>query len=103
MTVARQFGPPQHGRFLADSRGKMMLEFYHNAEVAIPDYAALAPFAFHIAFHVNDVSAVRTRLLKAGATSEGEVKTNSDGDQITIVRDPWGICVQLVQRNQPMV
>jgi hypothetical protein len=30
MTVARQFGPPQNGRFLADARGKMMLEFYHN-------------------------------------------------------------------------
>lgn len=103
MTVARQFGPPQNGRFLADSRGKMMLEFYHNTEVEIPDYGALAPFSFHIAFHVTDVPAVRARLLQAGATPEGEVNTNGDGDKITIVRDPWGICLQFVQRKQPMI
>jgi glyoxylase I family protein len=103
MTVSRQFGPPQHGRFLADTRGKMMLEFYHNTEVGIPDYAGLAPFSFHIAFHVSDVPVLRERLLKAGATPEGEVNTNGDGDKITIVRDPWGICLQFVQRQQPMV
>lgn len=103
MTVARKFGPPQHGHFLADSRGKMMLEFYHNAEVGIPDYAALEPFSFHIAFHVSDVPAIRSRLITAGATSEGEVNTNADGDKITIVRDPWGVCLQFVQRAQPML
>ena len=35
MTVARKFGPPQHGHFLADARGTMMLEFYFNADVAV--------------------------------------------------------------------
>jgi glyoxylase I family protein len=103
MKIARNFGPPQFGHFLADARGKMMLEFYRNAEVMIPDYSALPPFAFHIAFHVSDVAALRSQLLQAGATSEGEINTNSDGDKITIVRDPWGICVQLVQRAVPMV
>ena len=103
MTVARKFGPPQHGHFLADARGTMMLEFYFNADVAVPDYAKLAPFSFHIAFHVDDVPAIRARLLKAGATPEGEVNTNGDGDKITIVRDPWGICLQFVQRTKPMI
>lgn len=103
LTIARQFGAPQHGRFLADSRGKMMLEFYRNPEVAIPNYAELAPFSFHIAFQVNDVTAVREQLLRAGATPEGEVNTNGDGDKITIVRDPWGICLQFVARAKPMV
>lgn len=103
MTVARKFGPPQHGHFLADARGKMMLELYRNADVPVPDYAKLAPFSFHIAFHVDDVPALRARLLQAGATPEGEVNTNSDGDKITIVRDPWGICLQFVQRAQPMI
>lgn len=103
MTVARKFGPPQHGHFLADARGKMMLELYHNTDVPMPDYASLAPFSFHIAFHVEDVPSLRARLLQAGATPEGEVNTNSDGDKITIVRDPWGICLQFVQRAKPMV
>ncbi len=103
MTVARKFGPPQHGHFLADARGTMMLEFYFNADVPVPDYAKLAPFSFHIAFHVKDVPASRARLLQAGATPEGEVNTNTDGDKITIVRDPWGVCLQFVQRGKPMI
>lgn len=103
MTVARKFGPPQNGHFLADTRGQMMLEFYRNPEVAIPDYANLAPFSFHIAFQADDVPATRARLLQAGATPEGEVNINGDGDQITIVRDPWGISLQFVQRAKPML
>jgi catechol 2,3-dioxygenase-like lactoylglutathione lyase family enzyme len=103
MTIARSFGPPQHGRFLADGRGTMMLEFYANADVAIPNYASLSPFTFHIAFHVPDVAATRAQLLHAGATAEGEINTNAAGDKLAIVRDPWGICVQLVQRATAMV
>jgi len=103
MTIARKFGAPGYGQFLADQRGQMMLEFYSNSEVAVPDYASLAPFSFHIAFHVTDVPAIRERLLAAGATPEGEVNTNEDGDKITIVRDPWGICLQFVQRAKPMI
>lgn len=103
MTVARKFGAPGHGHFLADARGKMMLEFYFNAKAGVPDYAAIDPFAFHIAFHVDDVAAVRARLLKAGATPEGEVNINDDGDHITIVRDPWGISLQFVKRTKPML
>lgn len=103
MTVARKFGAPGLGHFLADARGKMMLEFYFNAKAGVPDYTAIDPFAFHIAFHVDDVAAVRTSLLKAGATPEGEVNVNDDGDQITIVRDPWGISLQFVKRAKPML
>jgi catechol 2,3-dioxygenase-like lactoylglutathione lyase family enzyme len=103
MTVARKFGAPGHGHFLADARGKMMLEFYFNGSVAVPDYAAIDPFAFHVAFQVEDVAAVRAKLLQAGATPEGEIKANDDGDQLTIVRDPWGLSLQFVKRTQPML
>lgn len=103
MTIARQFGPPQHGRFLVTSSGNMMLEFYHNSAEKIPAYADLEPFSFHIAFHVDDVESIRARLLKAGATAEGDVNINADGDKITIIRDPWGICLQFVHRAEPMI
>jgi catechol 2,3-dioxygenase-like lactoylglutathione lyase family enzyme len=103
MTVARKFDAPGHGHFLADARGKMMLEFYFDASVPVPDYAAMDAFAFHVAFQVNDVAANRARLLTTGATPEGDIKTNADGDQLTIVRDPWGLALQLVKRAQPML
>lgn len=103
MTIARKTGPPNHCHFLADARGQMMLEFYSDAGAPIPDYAALHPFAFHIAFQVNDVAGKRDLLLKAGATSAVELKTNADGDQLFIVRDPWGIPLQFVKRTTRMV
>jgi len=103
MTVARQFGPPQNGRFLADTRGKMMLEFYHNAKVIVPDYRSLPPMGFHVAFNVDDVAVARASLVKAGGTAEGEVTTNDDGDVIAMVRDPWGLTLQLIKRAKPML
>jgi glyoxylase I family protein len=103
MKVARKAGPPGHGHFLADAQGRMMLEFYLNASVPIPDYRSFNPLAFHVAFHVDDVAAARERLLKAGATAEGEVTTNDDGDKLAMLRDPWGLPVQLAKRIKPMV
>ena len=103
MTVARKFGPPQFGHFLADARGGMMLEFYHNAAMPVPDYAALLPMSFHVAFQVDDVASTREKLLRAGASAEGDITRNSDGDQIALVRNPWGLTVQLVKRAQRML
>jgi len=71
------------------------LEFYLNNTVPVPDYPSLNAFSFHVAFQVDDVAATRERLLQAGATAEGEVTTNDDGDKLAMVRDPWGLPVQL--------
>jgi len=103
MTIARQSGPPNHGRFLADARGQMMIELYKNAKAPVPDYRALNPLVLHIAFQVDDVAAVRQKLLQAGATAEGEVSANDAGDQLAMCRDPWGFPVQLVKRAEPMI
>ena len=103
MTIARQSGPPANGRFLADTRGKMMLEFYHNSKVAVPDYRNLHPIALHVALNVDDVAAARASLVKAGGTAEGEVTTNDDGDVLAMVRDPWGLTLQLLKRAKPLL
>ena len=103
MKVVRKFGPPNHGHFLADARGKMMIEFYHNVLASVPDYRAMNPLTFHIAFYVDDVPASRDRLIKAGATAQGDVNTNEEGDQLAMVRDPWGLAVQLVKRTKAML
>jgi glyoxylase I family protein len=103
MTIARRSGPPHHGHFLKDARGQMMLELYFNPKVARPDFATLDPLAFHVAFQVDDVAATRARLLQAGATAEGEPTSNDRGDHFAIVRDPWGLALQLAQRATPMI
>lgn len=103
MTVPRKFGPPAHGHFLASNRGQVMLEFYNNPKVKVPDYHALDPLVLHIAFAVEDVAAVRAHLLSVGATAEGEITTNDDGDILAMLRDPWGIPLQLVKRAKAMI
>jgi uncharacterized glyoxalase superfamily protein PhnB len=41
--------------------------------------------------------------MKAGATPEGNVTTNDTGDTVAMLRDPWGIPVQLVSRVNRMI
>ncbi|MFM2295756.1 MAG: hypothetical protein RLZZ350_2169, partial [Verrucomicrobiota bacterium] len=45
----------------------------------------------------------RAKLLQAGATAEGEVSSNADGDQLAMLRDPWGLALQLIKRTTRMV
>jgi glyoxylase I family protein len=103
LTVQRRQGSPVTAHFLADAGGKVMLEFYRHATVPAPDYRAIHPQVLHIAFAVTDIAAVRARLLEAGATPEGEIFSNPDGDQLVMLRDPWGVPLQLVQRATPML
>jgi len=80
-----------------------MLEIYHNPPDAVPDYASMDPLLFHVAFMVGDVEAVREKLIAAGATPVGEVSTTPTGDEIAILRDPWGVAIQFVKRAEPML
>jgi hypothetical protein len=54
-----------------------------------------------VAFAVADIDGERQRLLQVGATADGDISTTAKGDQLAIVRDPWGNAVQLVQRAAP--
>ena len=89
--------------FLADGSGQVMVEIYNNPAVTIPDYRSMDPLVLHLAFTVDDPVAVRAKLLAAGASAEGDVTTTPAGDQLAMLRDPWGFAVQLAKRQRPMV
>jgi len=89
--------------FIADESGNVILEIYHNPAAPVPDYKAMHLLVLHLAFCSDDVSADRQRLLKAGATANGEISTASNGDEITNLRDPWGLAIQLVKRSENML
>jgi catechol 2,3-dioxygenase-like lactoylglutathione lyase family enzyme len=91
------------GQFLADDGDTVMLEFYAFPELPVPEYSRMDPRLLHLAFRTDDVTATRARLLSAGATAEGEVQTTPAGDVVAMLRDPWGLAVQLVRRAQPMI
>jgi len=102
-TVARAGGAPSHGRFLKDSSGSVMLEIYRNPQLPVPDYAGMNPLLLHLAFVSVAPAADRDRLLKAGAKLVEDLSTNPTGDQFVMLRDPWGIPMQLVKRTAPLL
>ena len=69
MRVVRTGGAPQHIHFLADAAGATVIEGYNNPVDPIPDYAAMHPMRFHIAFHADsreDVNEFHAFLIGSG-------------------------------------
>jgi len=98
LVVYRVSASASRARFLRCSATGMMLEIYRQPEVAVPDYAAMPPAVLHLAFYTDAIDADAARLLAAGAVSAGEPGRNSAGDAFLMLRDPWGVPLQLVSR-----
>lgn len=94
---------PGFARFLADAGGTSVLETYASEVHAVPDYRALDPALLHVAFATAEIDAARERLIAAGATAVGEITENAAGDRFAMLRDPWGLALQLAQRARPLV
>jgi glyoxylase I family protein len=95
---ARDDAPFTH--LLADETGRIVVEFYSNPKTAYPDYAAMHPLSFHLAVVAADAKAERARLERAGASLFAE-EPQPDGTLLIMLRDPWGVPLQLCQRTTP--
>lgn len=83
--------------FLTDDSGTFVLEVYRSDKTAAaPDYKAMHPMTLHIAFVSDDVDKDVARLVAAGATKEELV--HKPGFDMAMLRDPFGVCVQLCKR-----
>ena len=102
-TIARSGLEPVSVRFLKDASGLSMIELYRNPRAPIPDYRTMDPMLLHVAFVSDDPAADRDRLLAAGATLDENLVTTPAGDQLLMLRDPWGLALQLVKRAEPMI
>jgi catechol 2,3-dioxygenase-like lactoylglutathione lyase family enzyme len=102
-TVVRILEGAANAHFLADGSGQVMVEIYNNPLATVPDYASMDPLLLHLAFAVDDPVTLREQLLAAGASAEGEVTITPTGDQLAMMRDPWGFAIQLARRKVPMV
>jgi glyoxylase I family protein len=80
-----------------------MIEVYHNPRKPVPDYKSMDPQLIHLAFLSADLRADRDRLVAAGASIVEDVATTPAGDDIMMLRDPWGLPLQLVRRASPML
>lgn len=99
--IARAGAPPGNARFL--KAGPVLIEIYKNPAVQVPDYRAMHPLQLHLAFVAENVKADRDRLVAAGATVAEDHSTNALRDEFVMLRDPWGIALQLVKRGTPML
>lgn len=83
--------------FLADTTGRVVIEFYHRPDALITDFNNAHPLTFHVAFVSENAQADRERLVQQGAVYVEEVK-KQDGTHIIMLRDPFGMPLQLCQR-----
>jgi catechol 2,3-dioxygenase-like lactoylglutathione lyase family enzyme len=102
LRVIRSLDAAPFTHFLADGSGRVVVEMYRQTIAPVPDYASMNPFVFHIAFAASDVPGTLARLLAAGARGAGEVTITPTGDEMTFLRDPWGVPLQLVKRATPL-
>jgi glyoxylase I family protein len=100
--VRRSSDGPVVARFMADSSGAVMLEIYRNPELPLPDYASMAPGLLHVAFVCDDVPGAIARLTAAGATLIRGPEILGE-DELAMLRDPWGLAIQLARRKEPMI
>jgi len=97
MKVRRKSGSAY---FTADESGNVILEIYNSPSAPVPDYRSMNFLVFHIALCSENVAGDCKRLIKAGATANGEIVTAPTGDVIANLRDPWGLSIQLVKRTE---
>ena len=102
-TVKRRMVDAPYAHFMADDSGTVMLEIYGNAGAAKLDFPKVEPPALHLAFVSQDIAADVKRLTAAGATIVADTHELPPGDTFAMLRDPWGVPLQLVKRKTPMI
>lgn len=95
--VSEQKEPP-YMTFMADSSGRVIMELYHRPDKRISDFVNQHPLTFHVAFVSENAERDRVRLMEQGASFVEEVK-KEDGSLLIMLRDPWGLPLQLCQRK----
>jgi glyoxylase I family protein len=103
MRVVRRLETATQTHFIGDESGRVVVELYRQTRAPIPDYGSMDPMVLHVAFTAGDIAEARRRLIAAGASPVGDVATNEDGDQLAMLRDPWGLAIQLVKRAKALI
>ena len=99
-TVARSREDAPYTHFLADSTNRIVVELYANPAGATTDFPFSHPLTFHFAVVSHAAREDRSRLEKAGARFFVE-DALPDGTLLIMMRDPWGVPLQLCQRARP--
>jgi uncharacterized glyoxalase superfamily protein PhnB len=102
MTIVKGSDKPPFAHFIADKTGRLAIEIYKNDSAKIINFKSKHPLEFHFAFMVKNAEEIKNNLIKAGATLEEELNLD-DGSHLVMLRDPFGVPLQLCQRGVPMM
>ncbi|MCB0732474.1 MAG: VOC family protein [Ignavibacteriae bacterium] len=102
MKIVRGSDKPPYAHFIADKTGRLAIEIYKNDSAAIIDLNSKHPLEFHFAFMVKNAEETKQKLLANGATFFEELHLE-DGSHLVMLRDPFGVPLQLCQRGVPMM
>ena len=102
LEIVRKMDEVPYTHFLGDKSGAIMLEIYNNPADQVPDYKNMDPLLVHLAFISLDPESDKNRLIEAGASYVEEVNL-PDGSKLIMMRDPWGLAIQLCKRGIPMI
>ncbi|WP_017730476.1 VOC family protein [Nafulsella turpanensis] len=102
LRVVRQMKEAPYTTFLADSSGRIMIEIYLNPANEVPAYREMNPLLVHLAFVSENPAEDSRRLQEAGAIQVTEQQLE-DGSHLVMLRDPWGLALQLCKRGSPML
>lgn len=97
MECHKSMDQPPYMHFLADESGRLVMEIYSNDAAEIPDYNNQHPLTFHIAFATDNAEQMRNHLIHQGV-SVVEEQNPEEGTQLIMMRDPFGIPLQICQR-----
>lgn len=102
MKIVRKQEAAPFTHFLADNSGRIMIEIYCNPANQVPNYRKMDPLLVHIAFVSQNPTADKERLVAAGASLDSEMQLE-DGTHLIMLRDPWGLSIQLCKRGKAML
>lgn len=102
LTVKKKMEESPNMTFLADDSGTVMLEIYNNPKGQTLEFEKFHPLAVHLALVSENPKADKERLMAAGAIEFSD-EILPDGSHLVMLRDPWGICLQLCKRAVPMI
>lgn len=100
LKVVRQQKEAPFMTFLADSNDRVVVEIYYRPDETITDFTKQHPLTFHVAFVSENAEEDKQRLIAEGASLFEEVNLE-DGSHLVMLRDPWGMPLQLCQRATP--
>ena len=85
--------------FLSDGKDRVLLEFCKLPEAEMLSSRINHHLQFHVAVKSNDPDEDMKYLIDHGATFIETCPVTTPGNYLILLNDPWGNCIQLVQRN----